>query len=212
MGTTDPQSLRLKPRPRFDKLELTVILVVVIALVAVAAERLAGTHDQALAARLEKLAGTLQTAVAGFQASWKVHDQVTIDVPGWADGTLDANRAGYPVGGRRNVDTVGHDLDCVDIWRGLLVEAPPVEEANPNAELGRTFHHIEAKLGTEVEFAAGQDDDISDATVPLPDTPGAEICQFISLHHQSVQPGDPKPTIFYDSRTGTVFTDLDRVY
>lgn len=212
MTTADQQNPVLEPRPRFGKLELTVIVVVIIALVAIAAERLARAHDRVLAARIETLAGTLQTAVSGFQANWKVQDQATIDVPGWADGSLDANSVGYPVGGRRDAGTVARDQDCADIWRGLLVDAPPVAEAEPNSERGRTFHHIETKLGTDVEFVAGQDDVIPDATVALPETPDAEICQFISLHHQSVQPGAPKPTIFYDSRTGTVFTDLHRVF
>ena len=193
-------------------MEVGVAILLLSVLAAVGIGRLARTHDHAVDANLERLTGALQTAVAAFHANWKLNGNPHLDVPGWGDGSLDANGVGFPVSGRRDSAAVSDDRDCVDIWRGLLQDAPRVARAEPTRVTGASFPYIEPKLGTGVMFVAGQEDWIGDATVPLPDTPHAEICQFISLHHQSVQAGAPKPTIFYDSRTGTVLLDLERVF
>jgi len=52
----------------------------------------------------------------------------------------------------------------------------------------------------------------SDATIALPFANNSQACQFISLEAQSVVSGAPKPTIFYDTQTGTVLLDLERVF
>jgi prepilin-type N-terminal cleavage/methylation domain-containing protein len=196
----------------FTVVELVVVIVLVGILAAVGISRFIRVDDEAHTARMEGLAGALQTAAASFHANWRVRGGGGVDMPGWGDESLDANSFGFPAGGRGDVSVVGRDRDCEDIWRGLLQNGPEVIEADPNKEIGTSINHIEPKLGTDVAVVAGQDASIPDATVPLPATPNAEICQFISLHYQSVQPGTPKPTIFYDSRTGEVFTDLDRVF
>jgi prepilin-type N-terminal cleavage/methylation domain-containing protein len=197
----------------FTLVELVVVMVVLAVLAAVGLARFARTDGAAVAAQVEGLAGGLQTAVTSFHANWRLNPDATVNVPGWGDGTLDANSDGWPAGGRRDAAAVGRDRDCEDLWRGLLGHAPTVMEADPNKEAGTSFNHIEPKIGTEVRWVAGQDASIPDATTPLPpDTPHAEICQFISLHYQSVAPGTPKPTIFYDSRSGQVWVDLDRVF
>ena len=114
--------------------------------------------------------------------------------------------------GRCDQPVTGRDMDCEDVWRGLLNPAPVVAEADPNKEIGSSINHIEPKLGTDVEFVAGQDAVIADASIPLPFANNAQVCQFIALDFQSVQPGMPKPTIFYDTQTGVVLLDLDRVF
>lgn len=196
----------------FTIIELVVVLVVLGILAAVGLSRFSRIDEQAVTAKMETLAGALQESVSSFHANWRLQDQPAMDVPGWGDETLDANGYGFPASGRRDAGAVGADRDCEDIFRGLLHNAPAVIEADPNKEIGTSFNHIEPKLDTGIAFVAGQDAVITDATVALPATPYAEICQFIALDFQSVQPGSPKPTIFYDSRTGVVFTDLDRVF
>lgn len=196
----------------FTLVELVVAIIILGILAAVGLARFSHIDDEAVKAKVEHLAGALQSAVTGFHGNWRVRDGGAINVAGWGDETLDANSFGFPASGSGDTGVVGRDQDCEDIWRGLLQNAPSVIEADPTKAIGTTINHIEPKLGTGVAFVAGQDASIPDATVTLPSTPYAEICQFIALDHQSVQPGSPKPTIFYDSRTGAVFTDLDRVF
>ncbi len=196
----------------FTIVELVVVIVVLGILAAIGLGRFAHVDEEAVNAKVTSLAGALQSAVAAFHANWRVQGEPTVNVPGWGDGTLDANPAGYPASGRRDTGQVGRDQDCEDVFRGLLQNGPVVIEADPNKEIGTSVNHIEPRLGGGFEFVAGQDASIPDATVPLPGSPNAEICQFIALDHQSVQPGAPKPTIFYDSRTGAVFVDLERVF
>lgn len=196
----------------FTIVELVVVIVVLGVLAAIGISRFAHVDEEAVNARVTSLAGALQGAVSAFHANWRVQGRPTVNVPGWGDVTLDANAGGYPASGRRDTGQVGRDQDCEDVFRGLLQNGPAVIEADPNKEIGTSINHIEPRLGGDFDFVAGQDASIPDATVPLPASPNAEICQFIALDHQSVQPGAPKPTIFYDSRTGEVFVDLDRVF
>jgi len=196
----------------FTLVELLAVLVVLGILAAVGIARFSRIDDEAVNAKVESVAGALQSAVAGFHANWRLAGRPRVNVPGWGDETLDANADGYPASGRQDTGVVGRDRDCEDVFRGLLQNGPRVIEADPNKEIGTSINHIEPRLGTDIEFVAGQDASIPDATVPIPATPNAEICQFIALDHQSVQPGAPKPTIFYDSRSGAVFVDLERVF
>lgn len=209
---TDPTNSLPRRRAGFTIVELVVAIVVLGILAAVGISRFAHVDEEAVNGKVTALAGALQSAVTAFHANWRIQGRPTVDVPGWGDGSLDANADGYPASGRRDTGQVGRDQDCEDVFRGLLQNGPRVIEADPNKEIGTSVNHIEPRLGGPFEFVAGQDPSIPDATVPLPATPNAEICQFIALDHQSVQPGAPKPTIFYDSRTGAVFVDLDRVF
>ncbi len=195
-----------------------VALVVVILLLAILAAtflpRFTDTSEQAFTAKMTSLRGTLASAISMYHAAWQVAqvDGSQVDLGTFGLGDLDANAFGYPVSGRRDQPVTGRDMDCEDVWRGLLNPAPVVAEADPNKEIGNSINHIEPKLGTDVEFVAGQDAVIADASIPLPFASNAQICQFIALDFQSVQPGAPKPTIFYDTQTGVVLLDLDRVF
>ncbi len=57
------------------------------------------------------------------------------DLPGIADGTLDLNSAGFPVGTRRvRGDTLLRAQDCLDLWRALLGPAAPTVSLLPGAD------------------------------------------------------------------------------
>ncbi|MEM1433056.1 MAG: prepilin-type N-terminal cleavage/methylation domain-containing protein [Pseudomonadota bacterium] len=199
----------------FTLIELVVVLFVLGTLAAVVLPRFMTVTEQAQRAVLEGLAGNLRSGVSLFHAAWQLEggrDGSTVDLASYGLGTLDANAFGYPASGRRDAATTGRDRDCEDVWRGLLNPAPSIIEADPNKEAGSSSNHIEPRLGTGIEFVAGQDASIPDATIALPFANNAEVCQFISLAAQSVASGAPKPTIFYDTRTGQVLLDLDRVF
>jgi len=190
-------------------------VIVVLALLAAAfLPRVLRTEEEAFAARMRGLQGALREAVMLYHAAWRVaqNDGAVANLDRHGLGELDANAYGFPVSGRRDAAAAGRDRDCEDVWRGLLNPAPSVVEADPTKEIGNTVHHIEPKLGTGIEFVAGQDGSIPDSTLPVSFVSNAEVCQFISLHYQSVAPGAPKPTLFYDTRTGEVYLDLDRVF
>ncbi len=210
--------MRTPPRQRpagFTIVELVVVIILLGVLSAVALPRFISLSDEAVAAKMEGLAGSLRSGIALFHAAWMVSDRrggTAVDLTQHGLGTLDANAEGYPVSGRNNSSATGRDQDCEDVWRGLLDPAPAIIEADPNKEAGTSQNHIEPRLGTAYEFVAGQDSNISDATIALPFARNDHVCQLISLHYQSVAPGTPKPTIFYDTNTGTVLLDLDRVF
>jgi len=198
----------------FTLVELIVVLVLLGILTATVLPRFLEVRDDAFHAKMVSLAGTLTSAVASYHAAWSVSQigGAEINLTRFGLGELDANEFGYPVSGRRNQSSTGRDMDCEDVWRGLLNPGPSVAEADPNKEIGTSGNHIEPHLGTDIEFVAGQDAVITDATVALPFSNFAQVCQFIALDFQSVQPGARKPTIFYDTRTGGVLVDFDRVY
>jgi prepilin-type N-terminal cleavage/methylation domain-containing protein len=199
----------------FTIVELVVVIVLLGVLAAVALPRFTHLSDDAVAANMEALAGSLRSGIGLFHAAWQVSDrrgEAAVNLAEHGLGTLDANAAGYPVSGRRDRAATGRDQDCEDVWRGLLNPAPAIIEADPNKEAGTSRNHIEPRLGTEYEFVAGQDSTISDATIALPFASNAGVCQFISLHYQSVAPGTPKPTIFYDTNSGAVLLDMGRVF
>ena len=195
-------------------MELVVVLLLLGILASILLPRFLNLSDQAFAAKMQALTGALQTAVASYHAAWRLSgaDGNTIDVQQFGLGDLDANAFGYPVSGLRDQAAPTSDVDCVDLWIGLLDNGPTVARADPTKEQGTTIHHIEPKLGTGTEFVAGQDGVIDDAGIPISFASNSEVCQFISLEYQSVQPGTPKPTIYYDTRTGTVLLDLARVF
>lgn len=194
--------------------ELVVVVLLLTILASVLAPRLLDTSDQAFRVQMEGLTGALTTGVNLYHAAWQTSqiNDATVNLSSHGLGNLDANVFGYPVTGRRNLSSTSRDLDCEDVWRGLLNPAPQVVQADPNKERGTSFNHIEPKLGTDIEFVAGQDSNISDAGITLNFANNAQVCQFISLHFQSVDIGAPKPTIYYDTRTGSVRLDLERVY
>ena len=198
----------------FTLVELVAVILLLAILAATFLPRFMDTSEQAFAAKMASLRGTLVSAISLYHAAWQVAqvDGAEVDLSTFGLGELDANAFGYPVSGRRDQQVTGRDMDCEDVWRGLLNPAPVVAEADPNKEIGNTINHIEPKLGTDVAFVAGQDAVIADASIPLPFSNNAEVCQFIALDFQSVQPGAPKPTIFYDTRTGVVLLDLERVF
>jgi prepilin-type N-terminal cleavage/methylation domain-containing protein len=198
----------------FTLIELVVVMLLLSILAATLLPRVVSISEEAFEAKMVGLAGSLSSAISAYHAAWRVSqvDGAQTNLSRFGRGELDANAFGYPVSGRRNQSNTGRDMDCEDVWRGLLNPAPSVAEADPNKEIGTSINHIEPKLGSGVEFVAGQDPVISDATIALPFSNFAQVCQFIALDFQSVQPGAPKPTLFYDTRTGTVLLDLDRVY
>lgn len=195
-------------------MELVVVILLLGVLAAVALPRFLRISDDAVAAQMQGLAGALRSGIDLFHVAWRLENggAAQINLAAHGLGTLDANSVGYPVAGSRNVSATGRDIDCEDVWRGLLNPAPRVVQADPNKEIGTSVNHIEPHLGTSVEFVAGQDASIPDATIALPFASNARVCQFISLHHQSVAAGTPKPTIFYDTQSGAVLLDLDRVF
>lgn len=206
--------LRIRRMAGFTLVELVVVMILVGILATVALPRFISIGDSAAAARMEGLAGALRSGIGLFHVAWRVsgEDGATIDLAAHGLGALDANAQGFPVSARRNASSTGRDMDCEDIWRNLLAAAPEIIEADPNKEAGTSRNHIEPRLGTRFEFVAGQDGRIDDATIALPFARNSEVCQFISLEAQSVAPGAPKPTIFYDTLTGAVLLDLDRVF
>jgi MSHA pilin protein MshB len=202
------------PNIGFSLVELVAVILLLALFAAVMLPRFLQSADQAFEAKMQSLSASLASAVVSYHAAWRIAqvDTAQVNLSGFGLGELDANSFGYPVSGRRNVAATGRDMDCEDVWRGLLNPAPSVAEADPNKEIGTSVNHIEPKLGRGIDFVAGQDANIPDATITLPFANNAQVCQFIALDFQSVQPGAPKPTIFYDTRTGRVLLDLERKF
>ena len=150
-------------RNGFTLIELTMVLIIVGILAALALPRFADLSEQAELAQAEGIAGALRSAVLTVKAVYRSqgHSVRVQDLTGYGDGTIDTNNLGYPIGttkGSSNENIGQGGLGCVDLWQGILVEAPTVAFDNDNQQY-RSYRHTSGKVCSYVYRGRGDTGD-----------------------------------------------------
>lgn len=126
----------------FSTLELVIVIAILAVVAITAANKLLNISDDAQLANLNDNASALQQGVDFAHAKWLTsgHSQEVRNLAGYADGTLDMNPNGYPIGTnkgqrfRRPFNIPNRHNGCIQIWQTLLTKPPSVASGNNNAD------------------------------------------------------------------------------
>jgi prepilin-type N-terminal cleavage/methylation domain-containing protein len=123
----------------FTLVELMAVIVILGTLAASAMPRYADLSGAARAASLSQHAGAFETAVMLVHLRWAIDGTGSFrdNLPGFGDGTVDVNTAGYPVDGTSQGNSAGAnnnnipnnnngDLRCRRLFDALLFSPAPV--------------------------------------------------------------------------------------
>ncbi len=124
----------------FTIVELIVVIVLIGILSAVALPRFISLTSDAHYAAVSGVRGAMASGVALFRAQWtaKGYTAAQTNVPGFGDGTVDANATGYPVSTTADAAALSTEAHCVQVWNGVLQTGAPTVDtataANANAD------------------------------------------------------------------------------
>lgn len=121
-------------RSGFTMIELVCIIVILSILSALAVPAFVDLRQQALKVSLASHAGSFRTAVQFGHLTWRVYGHASLvdNLPGFGDGTVDFNNAGYPIDGTAQGNSGGAmnnnipnnnngDLRCRRLFEALLI-------------------------------------------------------------------------------------------
>jgi len=143
----------------FTLIELTVVIVILGVLAALALPRFSDLSDQAELAQAEGIAGAFKSGALTVKALYRSqgHSVRVQNLAGYGDGTIDTNNIGYPIGttkGTGNENIGVGNIGCVGVWNGILVDAPTVAHNNNNQQY-RSYRHTGNKLCSYVYRGSG---------------------------------------------------------
>ncbi|WP_028111383.1 type II secretion system protein [Ferrimonas kyonanensis] len=132
----------------FTLMELVITLIVVAILAVIAFPRLTSLRPEAELAQAKAVAASFQQAVAFAHTRWQIVSpgKEIVNLPGYVDGVLDLNAAGYPLGINKNnpmgqAQQIGKgDAGCVSLWQTLIVDAPSVALPSNDPDFNADYH------------------------------------------------------------------------
>ncbi len=184
----------------FTLIELVIVIVILGILAVTAAPRFLNLSNDAHKAAVAGAKAAFEQGISFAHAAWLVETdgaQAATNLSGYADGTLDTNELGYPVGIDKNEDrlmpyNIGkHDVACAMIWNTILNSQPkalvPGEESSEDTYVGQ---RVESEITTK-------DGDTITAK---------SKCKYAYLKSgfNEANPFESKYVLEYNSRTGQV--------
>ena len=159
----------------FTLIELVIVIIVLGILSATAIPKFLNLRDAAEISRVKALGAAYQQAVDNVHIRWNTLGLTRrqIDMPGFADGTVDVNDNGFPLGTTKGIGgsmTDPHNIGkrneaCIDLWV-ILLEIPPTVSLTKDGSDFQAYkmtddngyksqcHYIFRVLGDEAEKIA----------------------------------------------------------
>jgi prepilin-type N-terminal cleavage/methylation domain-containing protein len=141
----------------FTIVELVVVIILLGILAATALPRFINIDDEAHAAAVSGVFGSLQTGTSLFHAKWIAEGEPAADSQMDDFNNLRANAAGYPYGladRSGSGSNVTDSSDCLAIFTNLLQAGAPsmTTAANAAGVVGSTSDYTAVRTGTNCEF------------------------------------------------------------
>ena len=197
MKTLNVRNMRKARQAGFTIIELVVVILLLGILTATALPRFMDVTDEAHAAIVDGVQGSLLTGAALFRAQWIAEGEVLGAAPGYGAGTLfpDATSTGYPTDVTDGI--LDDETECTAIYNGLLQTGRPVAAA-------ATFSTTASTLETAIEAAASATTDFV-ITADAATTPTGCILHYVGQFKSgNTTVPNTVPTLTYLTADGSV--------